>query len=188
MIYILNIFILGTLFFPFTSSILRPLISHCVFMKGWHNLIKIRISHHLVSQGCIFRLTCSHRELTEGRVLISAYVKIFRTITRNVVNKSVWRKKDCSWLPLNKHAMNIWLSSLRIRAHLSWRTGKHLHVLHVLQTYPTCSYPGYQDTTTYAALPGRVRAGCQKRCLEKALVHRSSFAVCILNLPELIWF
>ena len=42
--------------------------------------------------------------------------------------------------------------SLRIRAHLSWRTGKHLHVLHVLRTYPTCSYPGYQDTTTYAAL------------------------------------
>ena len=49
--------------------------------------------------------------------------------------------------------MNIWLSSLKIRAHLSWRTGKHLHVLHVLRTYPTCSYPGYQDTTTYAALP-----------------------------------
>ena len=42
--------------------------------------------------------------------------------------------------------------SLRIRAHLSWRTGKHLHVLHVLRTYSTCSYPGYQDTTTYAAL------------------------------------
>ena len=48
--------------------------------------------------------------------------------------------------------MNIRLSSLRIRAHLSWRTGKHLHVLHVLRTYSTCSYPGYQDTTTYAAL------------------------------------
>ena len=48
--------------------------------------------------------------------------------------------------------MNIWLSSLRIRAHLSWRTGKHLHVLHVLLTSSTCSYPGYQDTTTYAAL------------------------------------
>ena len=31
--------------------------------------------------------------------------------------------------------------------------------------------------------PGRLRAACQKRCLEKALVHRSSFAVCILNLP-----
>ena len=75
-------------------------------------------------QGCIFRLTCSHPELTKDHVLTSAYVKIFRTVTRNAVNKSVWRKKDCSWLPLNKHAMNIWLSFLRIRAHLSWRTGK----------------------------------------------------------------
>ena len=37
--------------------------------------------------------------------------------------------------------MNIWLSSLRIRPHLSWRTGKHLHVLHVLRTYSTCLYP-----------------------------------------------
>ena len=42
--------------------------------------------------------------------------------------------------------------SLKIRAHLSWRTGKHLHVLHVLRTCSTCSYPGYQDTATYAAL------------------------------------
>ena len=96
-----------------------------------------------VDQVCIFRLTCSHPELTEDHVLTSAYIKIFRTVTRNAVNKSVWRKKDCYWLPLNKHAMNIWLSSLRIRAHLSWRTGKHLHVLHVLRTYSTCSYPGY---------------------------------------------
>ena len=84
--------------------------------------------------------------------IMCSQVKIFRTVTRNAVNKSVWRKKDCFWLPLNKHAVNIWLSSLRIRAHLSWRKGKHLHVLHVLRTYSTCSYPGYQDTTTYAAL------------------------------------
>ena len=103
-------------------------------------------------QGCISCGTCSYPKLTEDHVLTSAYVKIFRTVTRNAVNRGVWRKTDCSWLPLNKHAMNIWLSSLRIRAHLSWRTGKHLHVLHVLRTYPTCSYPGYQDTTTYAAL------------------------------------
>ena len=85
-----------------------------------------------LKQGCIFRLTCSHSELTKDHLLTSAYVKIFRTVTRNAVNKSVWRKKDCSWLPLNKHAMNILLSSLRIRAHLIWRTGKRLHVLHVL--------------------------------------------------------
>ena len=88
-------------------------------------------------------MTCSHPELTEDHVLTSAYVKIFRIVTRNAVKRSFWRKKDCSWPPLNKYAMNIWLSSLRIRAHLSWRTGKHLHVLHVLQTYSTCSYPGY---------------------------------------------
>ena len=43
----------------------------------------------LYIQGCIFRLTCSHRELTEDHLLTSAYVKIFRTITRNAVNKSV---------------------------------------------------------------------------------------------------
>ena len=116
---------------------------------------KIRFSLLKYAQGCISCGTCSYPELTEDHVLTSAYVKIFRTVTRNAVNKSVWRKKDCFWLPLNKHAMNIWLSSLRIRAHLSWRTGKHLHVLHVLRTYPTCSYPGYQDTTTYAALSSR---------------------------------
>ena len=40
-------------------------------------------------QGCIFRLTCSHPELTEDHVLTSAYVKILRTVTRNAVNKSV---------------------------------------------------------------------------------------------------
>ena len=70
------------------------------------------------NQGCIFRLMCSYRRLTKDHVLTSAYVKIFRTVMRNAANKSVWRKKDCSWLPLKKHAMNIWLSSLRIRAHL----------------------------------------------------------------------
>ena len=59
-------------------------------------------------QGCIFRLTCSYPELTKDHVLTSAYAKIFRTVTRNAVNKSVWRKKDRPWLPLNKHAMNIW--------------------------------------------------------------------------------
>ena len=40
-------------------------------------------------QGCMFRLTCSYPELTEDHVLTSAYVKIFRTVTRNAVNKSV---------------------------------------------------------------------------------------------------
>ena len=113
-------------------------------IESWHKsqTMIIFCGETSLRQGCIFRLTCSHSELTEDHVLTSAYVKIFRTVTRNAVNKSVWRKKDCSWLPLNKHAMNIWLSSLRIRAHLNWRTGKHPHVLHVLRTYSTCSYPG----------------------------------------------
>ena len=39
-------------------------------------------------QGCIFRLTCSYPELTEDHVLTSAYVKFFRTVTRNAVNNS----------------------------------------------------------------------------------------------------
>ena len=60
-------------------------------------------------QGCISCGTCSYPQLTEDHVLTSAYVKIFRTVTRNAVHKSVWRKKDCFWLPLNKHAMNIFI-------------------------------------------------------------------------------
>ena len=39
-------------------------------------------------QGSIFRLTCSFPELTKDHVLTSAYVKIFRTVTRNAVNNS----------------------------------------------------------------------------------------------------
>ena len=101
------------------------------------------LSYHkqsLSKQGCTSCGTCSYPELTEDHVLTSAYVKFFRIVTRNAVKKSFWRKKDCSWPPLNKYAINIWLSSLRIRAHLSWRTGKHLHALHdVLWTYSTCS-------------------------------------------------
>ena len=73
-------------------------------------------------QGCIFCLTCSYPELTKDHVLTSAYVNIFRTVTRNAVNKSVWRKKDCFWLPLNKHTMNIFIqisNSPRTRARFS---------------------------------------------------------------------
>ena len=46
-------------------------------------------------QGCIFRLTCSHPKLTEDHVLTSAYVKFFRTVTRNAINNNVYKKKDC---------------------------------------------------------------------------------------------
>ena len=44
-------------------------------------------------QWCIIHLTCSHPELTKDHVLTSACVIIFRAVTRNAVNKSVWRKK-----------------------------------------------------------------------------------------------
>ena len=40
-------------------------------------------------QGCISCGTCSYLELTEDHVLTSAYVKIFRIVTRNAVNKGV---------------------------------------------------------------------------------------------------
>ena len=42
-----------------------------------------------LSQGCISCLTCSFPEQTKDHVLTSAYVNIFRTVTRNAVNKSV---------------------------------------------------------------------------------------------------
>ena len=70
--------------------------------------------------------------------------------------------------------MNIWLSSLRIRAHLSWRTGKHLHVLHVLRTCSTCSCPGQQDTTTYAALSG-------KRFSNEAILFHAFLAITLCS-------
>ena len=53
-------------------------------------------------QGCISCGTCSYPELTKDHVLTSAYVKVFRIVTRNAVNKSFWRKKDCSWPPLKQ--------------------------------------------------------------------------------------
>ena len=59
------------------------------------------------TQGCISCVTCSYPELTEDHVLTSAYVKIFRTVTRNAVNKGVWRKKNCSWRTLNKYAIYV---------------------------------------------------------------------------------
>ena len=41
------------------------------------------------TQGCISCGMCSYPELTKDHVLTSAYVNIFRTVTRNAVNKSV---------------------------------------------------------------------------------------------------
>ena len=44
---------------------------------------------HEHRQGCISCGTCSYPELTKDHVLTSAYVKIFKTVTRNAINKSV---------------------------------------------------------------------------------------------------
>ena len=54
-------------------------------------LVKVRRGQLVLAlpQGCISCGTCSYPELTEDHVLTSAYVKIFRTVTRNAVNKSV---------------------------------------------------------------------------------------------------
>ena len=40
----------------------------------------------------------------------------------------------------------------RTGGHLGWRTGEHIHVTHVLQTYSTFSHPRWQDGTNSAAL------------------------------------
>ena len=47
------------------------------------------LERHSRKQGCISCLTCSYPELTKDHVLTSAYVNIFRTVTRNALNKSV---------------------------------------------------------------------------------------------------
>ena len=66
--------------------IVSALILHCSIKIKCR---KMQIFDILGYQGCIYRLTCSHPELTEDHVLTSGYVKIFRTVTRNAVNKSV---------------------------------------------------------------------------------------------------
>ena len=122
------------------------------------------------AQGCIFRLTCSYPELTKDHVLTSAYVNIFRTVTRNALNKSVWRKKDCFWLPLNKHTMNIFIqisNSPRTKARFSENQSAprlenrktspcipcapnllHVLVSRILGYHSLCS-PGYAYAFTY---------------------------------------
>ena len=80
----------------------RYIDQNCIILSYNHTII---IQSYY--QGCINRRTCSHPELTQDQVLTSAYVIIFCTVATNAVNKSVWRKKDCSWLPFNKHAKNV---------------------------------------------------------------------------------
>ena len=61
-------------------------------LGGVYNDLKAidhRILLYTLDQGCISCGTCSYPKLTEDHVLTSAYVKIFRTVTRNAVNKGV---------------------------------------------------------------------------------------------------
>ena len=48
----------------------------------------VKAVHPPEEQGYISCGTCSYLELTEDHMLTSAYVKIFRIVTRNAVNKS----------------------------------------------------------------------------------------------------
>ena len=54
--------------------------------KAWEGVLPGSVGWE---QGCISCGTCSYPKLTEGHVLTSAYVKIFRTVTRNAENKGV---------------------------------------------------------------------------------------------------
>ena len=115
--------------------------------------------------GGIFRLTSSHRELTKDHVLTSPYVNIFRTVTRNAVNKGVWRKKDCSWLPLNKHAIII---SKNRRSAVLWESER---TQEQEKRFPTCS-----ELTPHAPIPdGRMEQIMQpwslSKCLPLSLTH-----------------
>ena len=87
---------------PFHSHDFQFTVKKCNTQEGWPFPDVLKIAELCVAksqtglfllQGCISCGTCSYPELTEDHVLTSAYVKIFRTVTRNAVNKGVWRKK-----------------------------------------------------------------------------------------------
>ena len=71
----------------------------CPLLRGVYSLVQKVVLCVWRGQGCIFRLTCSYHELIEDHVLTSAYVKFFRTVTRNAVNKSFEGKKIVLDLP-----------------------------------------------------------------------------------------
>ena len=54
-------------------------------IEGW----AYKVLEGPTGQGCISCGMCSYPELTKDHVLTSAYVRNFRTVTRNAVNKSV---------------------------------------------------------------------------------------------------
>ena len=57
-----------------------------IYSKMFNGLDTLDVQ--IIGQGCISCVTYSYPELTEDHVLTSAYVKIFRIVTRNAVNKS----------------------------------------------------------------------------------------------------
>ena len=59
-------------------------------------------------QGCIFRLTCSHAELTKDYVLTSAYVKFFRTAMRNTIPKWQGAASLFTWSHLRNEFFACW--------------------------------------------------------------------------------
>ena len=66
-----------------------PWCTHRCSHSHWPHHGEVQNHWHGVDQGCIFCLTCSYPELTKNHVLTSAFVEIFRTVTKNAVNKSV---------------------------------------------------------------------------------------------------
>ena len=59
------------------------------YLKGNLILEWDPVKEEWLEQGCISCGMCSYPELTKDHMLTSAYVYIFRTVTRNAVNKSV---------------------------------------------------------------------------------------------------
>ena len=87
-------FTLSPTFNPISGSLL-PLILKP--LRDWWSVLMKDFA--TCKQGCISCGMCSYPELTKDHSLTSAYVNIFRTVTRNAINKSVWRKKDCFDFP-----------------------------------------------------------------------------------------
>ena len=71
------------------ATLSSPPVSYLAHISGSIAGVTIGEVQCFKIQGCISCVTCSYPELTEDHVLTSAYVKIFRTVTRNAVNKGV---------------------------------------------------------------------------------------------------
>ena len=79
--HLLTLSVLQFVPLPSPPPFLLLVIFRFVFSPFVPSLVEVTMN----MQGCIFRLTCSHPELTKDHVFTSAYVEIFRTFTRNAV-------------------------------------------------------------------------------------------------------